>query len=147
MDLDQTESREKPPALPEIPRAKCPILSRIFQENSMFKRSSLRRQVVAALGLSLVWPFLAGCSDNKQSEAAKTAEQALGVNPDGSSKKTVESKRDVIVEQEKRVIDAQTGEVLSDKKVSTPVTISEEKSVKTDVKVKIGDPKSTGSPR
>ena len=42
-----------------------------------------------------------------------------------------------------KVIDKKTGEVLSEKTESTPVTIQKEKEVKTDVDVKVGETQST----
>lgn len=91
-----------------------------------------------ALGL------LAGCADEATNDpAAATAQEALGITPGNESQKTVETTTDVIVVDKKQVIDPKTGEVLSEKTQTTPVTIQKEKEVKTDVDVKVGETQST----
>lgn len=107
----------------------------------MTRHPSARRLALAA---ALALPALPGCHNDANSPAGQSAEQAVGVKPGSESTKTVEMKRDVIVEEEKKVFDPRTGEVLSDKKVDTPVTIIQEKEVKTDVKVNVGDKKASG---
>ena len=101
-----------------------------------------------ALAAALSAPgLLAGCGSESDTPEAQTATQATGIKPASETHKTVETTRDVIVEKETKVKDATTGEILSDKKESTPVKITEEKEVKTDVKVDVGDTKTTGAPK
>lgn len=107
----------------------------------MIRRSVLPQfSLAVALTLPAVLGGLAGCKNDAETPAAKSAEEALGVDPNSSrSNRTVVDKHNVIVEDTKKVTDAKTGEVLSEKTVSTPVTIEQQKSEKTDVKVKVGD--------
>ncbi len=107
----------------------------------MPRRSNLPRlTLAAALTLPAAFAGLSGCHNDAETPAAKSAEEALGIDPNGSrSNRTVTDKRDVIVQEEKKVLDAKTGEVLSDKTVSTPVTVELQKSEKSNVKVKVGD--------
>jgi len=97
--------------------------------------------VLAILGGAV--GMLAGCQDDKHDPAASTAQEALGVKAGNERERTVESRQDVSVVKDTKVIDNKTGEVLSEKKEVTPVTIQKDKEVKTDVKVKVGDTQST----
>jgi hypothetical protein len=103
-----------------------------------------RLALAAALALPGTLAALTGCHNDANSPAGQSAEQAVGVKPGSTSTKTVDMKRDVIVEEEKKVFDARTGQVLSDRKTDTPVTIIQSKEVTTDVKVNVGDEKKTG---
>ncbi len=88
--------------------------------------------------------MLSGCGDDaKNDPAAATAREALGITPGNEREKTVETRADVDVVEQTKVIDRKTGEVLSEKTKSTPVTIQREKEVKTDVDVKVGETQST----
>src|SRR4051812_33448386 len=88
--------------------------------------------------------MLAGCQDDASKDpAAATAQEALGITPGKESEKSVEKSTDVIVQDTKKVIDAKTGEVISEKTKSTPVTVQQAKEVKTEVDVKVGQPQST----
>ncbi len=88
--------------------------------------------------------MLAGCqNDAKNDPAAATAQEALGITPGKESQKSVETTSDVDVVKQTKVIDKKTGEILSEKTESTPVTIHKEKEVKTDVDVKVGETQST----
>ncbi len=87
---------------------------------------------------------LCGCGGGDESDAAKTAEKALGVDQAKTSSATKE-KHDVIVIDEKKVQDAKTGQILSDEKTVTPVTV--EKAVKTDFQAKAGEAKTTAAPK
>ena len=49
----------------------------------------------------------------------------------------------MIVEDTKKVIDAQTGEVLKTQETRTPVTVTEQKTIEHDVNVKPGETKKT----
>ena len=66
-----------------------------------------------------------------------------GIHPGDERQKTAETTADVEVEKQTKVIDKKTGEVISDKTESTPVTIQKEKEVETDVDVKVGETQST----
>src|SRR5262245_31253318 len=120
-----SESREEP-----VPMTRHPFAPRLA--------------LAAALALPGTLVALAGCNDEANTPAGQSAEQAVGVKPGSTTSKTVDMKRDVIVEEEKKVVDARTGEVLSDRKTDTPVTITQTKQVTTDVKVNVGDEKKTG---
>ncbi len=88
--------------------------------------------------------MLAGCGDDAKTDSdAATAQEALGITPGSDREKTVDTRADVDVVKETKVIDRKTGEVLSEKTESTPVTIQREKEVKTDVDVKVGETQST----
>jgi hypothetical protein len=96
----------------------------------------------AALGLAgLLTLTLAALGCEQRTEVKDTPEQsareALGVGERGPER-TVESRRDVVVEDTTRVIDAKTGEVLKAEETRTPVTITEEKTVDRDVNVQAG---------
>jgi hypothetical protein len=103
-----------------------------------------RLALAAALALPGALAMLSGCHNDASTPAGQSAEAAVGVKPGSTSTKTVDMKRDVVVEEEKKVIDAKTGEVLSDRKTDTPVSITQTREVKTDVKVNVGDEKKTG---
>ena len=60
-----------------------------------------------------------------------------------NDEKTIETTADVEVVKQTKVIDKKTGEVISEKTESTPVTIQKEKEVETDVDVKVGETQST----
>jgi hypothetical protein len=99
----------------------------------------------AALSLALAGAsgLLIGCGDDSHKPEAQEAEKALGVNPQ-DQKKTTEVTRDVTVVDETKVIDNKTGQTISDTKKVTPVRVTEETNVKTDVDVKVGETKATG---
>lgn len=100
---------------------------------------------LAAAGL-IAAAALSGCHSGANSPEAQTAEQAVGIAPTHGKEKTVEVKRDLIVEKETRVIDRTTGEVVSDTKQDTPVTVTQQKEVKTNVDVKVGETATTKTP-
>jgi hypothetical protein len=109
----------------------------IFPMQRLLSRLSLLFVLAAASGLVI------GCGDEANQPAAKTAETALGINPEGEKKSTTET-RDVTEVKETKVIDNKTGAVISDKREVTPVKIDKVTNVKTDVNVKAGETKSTG---
>src|SRR3954468_22460789 len=100
-------------------------------------------QLPLILALIVSPVLLVGCGDDKHQPAAESAEKALGINPDPQQKTSTET-RDVKQVQETKVIDEKTGQVLSDKKEVTPVKIKVETNVNKDVKVEVGDTKTTG---
>lgn len=87
---------------------------------------------------------VAGCSggDETQDAATQTAREALGVKKQGTEH-AVESQRRVIVQDTKKVIDADTGQVLKTEETKTPVTVTEQKTVEHQVDVKTGETKKT----
>jgi hypothetical protein len=57
------------------------------------------------------------------------------------TERTVESKRHVIVQDTKKVIDTDTGQVLKTEETKTPVTITEQKTTERKVEVNSGETK------
>jgi len=104
-------------------------------------RSISQLPLILALSISPV--LLVGCGDDSHQPAAESAEKALGINPD-PQKKTSTVTRDVTEVKETKVIDNKTGQVISDTKEVTPVKINEVTNVNKDVKVEVGDTKTTG---
>ena len=108
-------------------------------------RRSLARMTLC-LTLAGAPGLLTGCGDDAKKPAAQSAENALGINPEGAKKTTTES-REVTEIKDTKVIDNKTGVVISDKKEVTPVKIDKETNVETGVHVKVGETKSTGRPQ
>jgi hypothetical protein len=94
--------------------------------------------LLGTLGMTLV-----GCRDDANQPAAQSAENALGVQPNKATEKTTETTSDVTVIKDTKVIDNATGKTISETKEVTPVTVTKAKEVKTDVKVKVGETKTT----
>lgn len=95
------------------------------------------KTAMLAAGLAIGVGGLSGCRDSSDEGAAKEAQKALGVE---STKEVTTSdvKRDVLVIEEKKVVDAKTGETVgTPKKTVTPVTV--ETKVKKDVDVRTGE--------
>jgi hypothetical protein len=88
---------------------------------------------VAALALA------AGCGAQRGDSPEAAAQQALGVQESSEKQKTVEVQREVDVIKQTTVVDRQTGKVLSEEKEVTPVTVSQQKVVETDVDVDAGN--------
>jgi len=110
----------------------------------MTVRTTLAR---LSLATALAAPLaLAGCSNDANTQEAQTAEKATGITPDNATTKTVTEQHKVVVEKDVKVKDAVTGQVLSETKESTPVTIVKEEKKTTNVKVDVGDTKSSGAP-
>ena len=105
-------------------------------------RAFLRRTSLA-LALAGAGASLAGCQHDERSAAAQDAKEALGVQSDKSREKQIEQQRDVTVVKDTKVIDNATGEVLSDKKEATPVTVTKQRAVEKDVKVNVGQTQET----
>lgn len=101
------------------------------------------RSLFPRLTLAAALTALAGCSNEANTPEAKIAEQAVGA-PSTATSKSEKNTRDVIVEKETRVVDKNTGQVLSDQKQSTPVKIVEQTQVQKNVKVDVGDTTATG---
>src|SRR4051794_30160414 len=99
----------------------------------------LGRLLIASAALALL--PLPGCSGDNDKEAAKEAEAALGLQ---GAEGTKSEKRDVLVIDEKKVVDAKTGKVLKDDKTVTPVTV--EAKHRTDVNADVGESQAAGTP-
>ncbi len=89
----------------------------------------------AALGLIATAGLIAGCQGESSNQAAprEAAREALHVNEADGKQRTVETRRTVDVIDERKVVDKQTGEVLSDSKKVTPVTVEKTKEIETHV--------------
>jgi hypothetical protein len=101
----------------------------------------LATYLVGILSLTL---GVAGCWRGGEVEeaATQTAKEALGVKGTGTER-TVESQRNVIVQDTKKVIDADTGQVLKTEETKTPVTITEQKTTERKVEVNSREMKKT----
>jgi hypothetical protein len=98
-------------------------------------------QTTFLLGLVATCLF-AGCDRSATEDVqtpAQAARDALNIRtPDGSDR-TVETERKVNVVQETTVVDRATGEVISAEKEVTPVTVTKQKEIETDVDVNVGE--------
>jgi hypothetical protein len=74
--------------------------------------------------------------------ATQSAKEALGVKETGTER-AIESQRHVVVQDTKKVIDADTGEVLKTEETKTPVTITEQKTTERKVEVNSRETKKT----
>lgn len=99
-----------------------------------------------SLAAALAAPgLISGCGgDDAKTPEAQEAQKATGVKSADGTEKTSQKTRNVIVEKDVKVTDPTTGEVLSETKESTPVKITEQTKVVKDVKVDVGDTKTTG---
>ena len=106
-------------------------------------RSDARLAMLFA-GVFILGLGVAGCGGGGDTEqaASQTAQETLGVKGTGTER-TVESQRRVIVQDTKKVIDADTGQVLKTEESKTPVTVTERKTVEHKVDVKSGETKKT----
>lgn len=84
----------------------------------------------AALGLLAA----AGCQgEPEHASPSQAAQEALNLKGGQGNQRTVETRRAVDVIDERKVVDRQTGEVLSDKKEVTPVTVEKTREIETHV--------------
>ena len=83
--------------------------------------------------------LLAGCEAKRTESPEAVAQQALGVQESNEQQKTVEVQREVDVIEQRTVVDRQTGQVLAEEKEVTPVTVTQQKVVETDVDVDAGN--------
>jgi hypothetical protein len=106
-------------------------------------RSDVRPAPLLAGALTLALAA-AGCGSGGDTQEAvtQTARETVGVKGSGTER-TVESRRHVIVQDTKKVIDADTGQVLKTEETKTPVTVTEKKTVEHKVDVKTGETKKT----
>lgn len=97
-----------------------------------------RAALIATLSLPA---WLAGCDqgNDAQTPAGQAAQSALGVQNTEGTEKTIETQRNVTVIETKKVVDNKTGEVIEDEKTITPVTVTKQKEVTTDVDVNVGE--------
>ena len=77
-----------------------------------------------------------------EDQAAQTARDALGVQTKDEAAKT--QTRQVLVEQQTKVVDPKTGETISQTTKVTPVTV--QKTTETDVDVDVGETKTAPKP-
>jgi hypothetical protein len=106
-------------------------------------RSDVRPATLFA-GLLTLSLGVAGCGggEGTRESPGQTAKETLGVKGTGTER-TVESRRHVIVQDTKNVIDADTGQVLKTEETKMPVTVTEQKTVEHKVDVKSGETKKT----
>ena len=97
---------------------------------------------VRRAGLCIVAVGLVGCHDGEEDRAAQVARDALGVQTKDESAKT--EAREVLVKEKTEVIDAKTGETISQKTEVTPVTV--QKTTETEVDVDVGEAKTAPKP-
>jgi hypothetical protein len=100
------------------------------------------KDAVGWAGLGIVAAGLTGCHNETEDRAAQTARDALGVETKDETAKT--QTRQVLVQEETKVVDPKTGETISQKTKVTPVTV--ERTIKTDVDVNVGESKTTPKP-
>jgi hypothetical protein len=100
-------------------------------------------QVWLSIALVGISGLVTGCGDDSKKPAAQSAENALGINPEGVKKSSTET-REVTEIKETKVIDNKTGVVISEKKEVTPVKVDKVTNVQTDVTVKVGETKTSG---
>ena len=102
----------------------------------LFRRVAVLAALIALEGL------IVGCSNDANNPDAKLAEQAVGVQPGQTTKEASKETRNLTVIHETQVVD-EKGQVLSDKVQKTPVQVTKETKIETDVKVgeKKGDVK------
>jgi hypothetical protein len=94
----------------------------------LFRRVAVLAPLIALEGL------VVGCGSDANNTDAKLAEQAVGVQPGETTKETSKVTRNITVIHEDKVVD-EKGQVLSDKVQRTPVQVTKETKIKTDVKV------------
>jgi hypothetical protein len=104
--------------------------------------TGLIKRAVAVTGLGIVAAGSIGCRGEPEDRAAQTARDALGAQ--GKQETSQTQTRQVLVQEETKVIDPKTGETISQKKKVTPVTV--EKTTKTDVDVNVGESQTTPRP-
>src|SRR4051794_22298607 len=108
-------------------------------------RTTMRRYLCLAtlfVGVCTLTLVAVGCRRGGDVEEAATqsATEALGVKGTGTER-TIESQRHVIVQDTKKVVDADTGQVLKTEETKTPVTITEQKTIERKVDVNSGEMK------
>lgn len=105
-----------------------------------FLRSALRYSSFLALVL-----LLGGCEQGVDVEDTpeQSAQEALGIEDTDATSRTIEQERDVIVRDTTKVLDADTGEVITTEQTETPVSIIQEKTIERDVNVDAGETETT----
>ena len=106
----------------------------------MRKHASSR--IALCLGHLVIAALVAGCGGSAPGDGetpAEAAREALGVQAPGGTDRTLETQRKVDVIEETTVVDRETGEVITTEKEVTPVTVTKEKQIETDVDVNVGD--------
>ncbi|MBX6314405.1 MAG: hypothetical protein IRY99_16050 [Isosphaeraceae bacterium] len=105
----------------------------------MILRSTHRVHWAGLLGLAVA---LAGCRSSTEDRAAEAAKEALGVETTREHT-TGREKRDVVVIEDRKVVDAQTGKTLQETKQVTPVTV--ETKHKENVDINVGPTQTPGA--
>jgi hypothetical protein len=96
------------------------------------------------LSIALAGPsmIVVGCGGTNDPDA-KLAEEAVGLKPGEGDKTTAKTKREVIVVDDKKIIDKETGKTLKEEVKSKDYTIEVQKTEKTDVDIEAGETKTT----
>ena len=89
----------------------------------------------AAAALAVAALLSAGCRNSDEDHAAELAKDALNIKETKETTTGV-AQRKVVVEEIVRVVDAETGKLLTEKKKSTPVVVQTE--IKKDVEIDVG---------
>ncbi len=99
----------------------------------------MRRLHRAILSIALAGPsmILVGCGGANDPDA-KLAEEALGVKTGEADRTTAKTKREVIVVDDKKVIDKATGKTLTETVQKKGYTIETQKTEKTNVDIEAG---------
>lgn len=85
---------------------------------------------------------LVGCEQGLDVEDTpeQSAQEAFGIDEGGDTQQTtIERQDDVIVRDTTEVIDPDTGQTVKTEETETPVTVTEEKTIETDVNVDTGE--------
>jgi hypothetical protein len=106
-------------------------------------RSYLRLATLFA-GVCTLTLVAVGCrrGGDVEEAASQSAKEALGVKGTGTER-SIESQRHVIVQDTKKVIDADTGQILKSEETKTPVTVTQQKTIESKVDVNSGETKKT----
>jgi hypothetical protein len=117
----------------------CPSIPDYRGRITMRSSVRLATPFAGVVALTLV---AAGCwrSGEVEDAAAQTAKKTL----EGTgTERTVESQQHVIVQDTKKVIDANTGQVIKAEETKTPVTITVQRTTERKVEVNSGETKKT----
>lgn len=73
----------------------------------------------------------------------QSAQEAFGIDDSSGTSQTIERQDEVIVRDSTEVIDPDSGQTVKTEETLTPVTVTEEKTVETDVNVDTGETTTT----
>src|SRR4051794_5483666 len=110
-------------------------------------RTTMRRYLCLAtlfVGVCTLTLVAVGCrrGGDVEEAASQSAKEALGVKETGTAR-AIESQRHVIVQDTKKVIGADTGQILKSEETKTPVTVTQQKTIESKVDVNSGETKKT----